>query len=112
MKAAVKLRENFIDAFDLRDTPECKGLGDHPDHICLFPPDYEPGVGINTPFLVPNFAVFIPNNGKDYSEAVQWFTQRRGELDVLVHPNSGCPVADHLDWAIWQGNKWELKMSF
>jgi hypothetical protein len=109
-QAATALRNRFIDEFHLKDVPECKGLSDDPGHICMFPIDLEPGFGIATPFLVPNFAVFVPND--DYAAAAMWFQQYRGNLDVLLHPNSGCAVEDHVQWAAWMGNKWELKMSF
>lgn len=32
-----------------------------------------------------------------------------GDLDVLIHPNSGCEMYDHLLWPMWIGNKWELQ---
>ena len=34
--------------------------------------------------------------------------QHRGVYDVLIHPNTGCSVLDHTDWAMWAGDKWEL----
>ena len=34
--------------------------------------------------------------------------QNRGDLDVLVHPNSGCEFEDHTEWAFWGGKSWEL----
>ena len=27
----------------------------------------------------------------------------RGNLSIMVHPNSGCEVEDHRDWALWLG---------
>ena len=39
---------------------------------------------------------------------MQWFMKNKGILDILVHPNSGCGVQDHVDHALWAGNKWEL----
>ena len=97
-----------------------------------------PGYGFANPFLVPNFAFYVPL--EDFAPTTSWIMQHRGELDVLVHPNSGCAVNDHLDWfdtpppcprdmscaifldsqprlihalrSIWGGTKWELKMSF
>jgi aromatic ring-cleaving dioxygenase len=54
------------------------------------------------PFLNPEFAVFLPV--ERYAVVVPWFMQHRPKmLDVVVHPNSGCEVYDHRDWAIWSG---------
>lgn len=39
---------------------------------------------------------------------VPWIMQRRGALDVLVHPNSGCGLEDHTQWPLWGGNAWEI----
>ncbi len=42
------------------------------------------------------------NDLKFYSilKAVRWVMQNRGELDILVHPNSGAEVSDHLIWSL------------
>merc|ERR1712046_285254 len=40
-----------------------------------------------------------------------WQSHRRysgGELDVLVHANSGCQLNDHTEFGIWMGTKWEM----
>ena len=26
----------------------------------------------------------------------------------MIHPNSGCEVEDHTEWAVWGGKTWEL----
>ena len=78
----------------------------------MFKPDEKPA----GPFLAPQWSVFVPL--EYFSAAVQWVMQRRGntirtnqpELDVLVHPNSGCEVEDHSWWAFWAGEKWRLNL--
>eukprot|EP00756_Hemistasia_phaeocysticola_P012293 Hpha_TRINITY_DN15186_c3_g6::TRINITY_DN15186_c3_g6_i2::g.128693::m.128693 len=34
--------------------------------------------------------------------------ERRGGLDIILHPNSGCEVSDHIDWPLWGGIKRDL----
>lgn len=54
------------------------------------------------PFLDPEWAVFVPADL--FGAVMPWFMQHRPEiLDVVVHPNSGCEVYDHRDWATWSG---------
>jgi len=54
------------------------------------------------PFLQPEWAVFLP--AALFQTVVPWFMQHRPLiLDVVVHPNSGCEVYDHRDWATWSG---------
>lgn len=33
--------------------------------------------------------------------AIEWILQHRGDLDILIHPNSGAEVSDHGKWALW-----------
>ena len=61
------------------------------------------------PFLTTEWAAFVPP--ANLSALVPFFTQNRGNLDVVIHPNSGCEVLDHLTWPVWSGNKWELDSS-
>ena len=41
-----------------------------------------------------------------------WMMQRKGELSVLVHTNSGCVIEDHSWWALWGGIQWPLDFSY
>ena len=33
--------------------------------------------------------------------AVEWIMQHRGDLDILIHPNSGAELSDHKIWSSW-----------
>jgi aromatic ring-cleaving dioxygenase len=35
----------------------------------------------------------------------------KGNLDMLIHPNTGCEKEDHTNWASWSGTKWEIDTS-
>eukprot|EP01147_Barroeca_monosierra_P005279 gene5279-7056_t len=78
----------------------------HPQQkgICAYPTSWEP----EGPFPTAQYSFFIPQ--AHYTETVQWVLQRRNGLDLLVHPNSGCELQDHSDWAMWGGRPWELNM--
>lgn len=107
---ALALRSRFIHAFNLTETPNCTALIDPSNQLCSFEVGWSPGFGFSRPFVAPNFAFFVPVSR--FADTVPWLMQHRGGLDVLVHPNTGCPVNDHRDWASWMGNMWELKMNF
>ena len=38
--------------------------------------------------------------------------QRRKSLDILVHPNTGCEIKDHMLWGIWGGHPWKLNLEY
>ena len=40
-------------------------------------------------------------HGDLHSLGTNWIMQNRGDLDILVHPNSGAEVLDHTDWSLW-----------
>jgi len=40
-----------------------------------------------------------------YAQLVPWLMLNRRDLAVLVHPNTGRPKADHLEHALWLGEK-------
>jgi len=107
--AASKLRDLFIAAFDLQDTPECLTLHDEKE-LCVYKISLNPGYDFGKPFLVPDWAVFVPL--PMFSLIYPWFAQHHGALDVLLHPNTGCPELDHTSYASWLGQKWEVKQSF
>jgi aromatic ring-cleaving dioxygenase len=52
-------------------------------------------------FDVPVFAQFVP-----------WLMLNRNGLDVLVHPNTLQPRADHVVHALWLGRKLDIKPDF
>ncbi len=51
--------------------------------------------------------VFSPNH---FGPIVQWLMLNREGLDVLVHPETGDNVIDHLDHALWLGKKLDLNV--
>lgn len=46
-----------------------------------------------------------------FAQLVPWLMLNREGLDVLVHPNSGHPLADHRDHAMWLGNSLALNLA-
>ena len=50
-----------------------------------------------TPMFQVNFAVEL------FPAIVPWLMLNRGDLNVLVHPETGDDVADHGDHALWLG---------
>mgnify|MGYP000589701519 CR=1 FL=1 len=45
-----------------------------------------------------------------FAEIVPWLALNRGPLVVFIHPNTGQPVEDHRDRAIWLGTGLELDL--
>ncbi len=109
-EAAAALMHAFAGAFNLTATPPCRGnpgdpWNDNDMTLCLFPL-YSAPMG---PFPVGQWSAFIPPNM--YEEVSRWVVQRRGTLDVLFHPNSGCEIHDHTNWTRWSGTPWRLDVS-
>lgn len=48
---------------------------------------------------------------RDFDVFVPWLDRNRGELSVLVHGDTGEPLADHTTHAYWLGNAVELDLS-
>ena len=46
-----------------------------------------------------------------FSEVIGWLTLNHGTLDVFVHPNTGDPLRDHRDRAIWIGRSYPLDLT-
>lgn len=38
--------------------------------------------------------------------------QHRGDLSVLVHPNTGCQANDFEKWSIWGGKRWKFDTTY
>lgn len=51
--------------------------------------------------------VFSP---RQFGKVVPWLMLNREGLDVLVHPQTGNSVRDHLEHSLWLGNKLKLKI--
>lgn len=105
-KGALVLRNKFMEHFDLTNKPNCTSLYEPEDVLCAFPIDWRAGYGFAHPFLVPDFAFYVPTSR--FTDTVPWMLRNREQYDVLVHPNSGCLRQDHTDHALWMGNKMQL----
>ncbi len=51
--------------------------------------------------------LFAPDQ---FGEIVPWLMLHREGLDILVHPETGTNVKDHLDHSLWLGKKLELNI--
>jgi len=78
--------------------------------MCEFPYDDAPGTECAMPFNSKTAAFSIPVDR--FEEAVGWIMLNRGTYDVLVHPNTGCMLNDHLEWGLWGGNPWPIRFAF
>jgi aromatic ring-cleaving dioxygenase len=45
-----------------------------------------------------------------FAHVVSWLALNHGALDVFVHPNTGDPLRDHRDCALWLGRSHALKL--
>lgn len=52
---------------------------------------------------------FLP---AQFDQVVPWLMLNREGLDILIHPTTGDDVADHVDHALWLGEKLELDIEF
>ena len=84
--------------------PECHDLF-HQNYNCMFRPNLSPA----GPFLEANWSIFVLH--AQFESWVMWMMQHRLEYSVLVHPNTGCELEDHIDWAIWGGQPYQLDTS-
>ena len=49
-------------------------------------------------------------SAEQFGEVVSWLMLHREGLDVLVHPETGDAVGDHLERSLWLGKKLELNI--
>jgi len=47
----------------------------------------------------------------NFAGVVGWLTLNHGALDVFVHPNTGDPLGDHRDCALWLGRSHTLNLA-
>lgn len=64
---------------------------------------------IGGPFVSGEWSIFIPLGY--YPLITPWLMQNRGNLSMLLHPNTGYEYEDHSIWAMWSGQPWPLDMS-
>ncbi len=107
--AAFSLRKQFMEEFNINENQPCNDINNTHGQIpplCMVDFDYpEPAC----PFLTTEWAAFVPV--ENFQETVNWIMLHHGDLDILIHPNSGCEMYDHRDWYLTLGNKWELDRS-
>ena len=48
--------------------------------------------------------------GEKFGEVVSWLSMHRGELVVLIHPQTGDVLKDHTSHAIWLGQSVALEL--
>lgn len=111
---AVALRnqtqEHFAPFFNGQD-PVCQGTPHDPSgrfdngRICMI---YDHDITNTTlgPFAVGEWAMFVPVHY--YQSVLPWFLMHRGDLSLLVHPNTGCEYEDHGQRAQWSGQPWQM----
>ena len=102
--AAIRLQESFMKEFGLTyEQSSCEFLPNDPNNLdpsttmCVFEVQYQPA----GPFVTAQTTFFIPK--ADYEKAVSFTMKQRGLLDVMVHPNTGCGVEDHIIHPVWGG---------
>ena len=101
VRGAMALQADAVKYFGFDLVPNCTDLFHNPQP-CMFSPDWEPA----GPFTTAQYSFWIPVEA--IWKYVPFFMQRRGEYDVMVHPNSGCELEDHTLWPLWGGRSWEL----
>ena len=62
--------------------------------MCAYDVAYAP----EGPFLTGQWSFFVPT--RYVERAMSWAMHHRGDLDVMVHPNTGCEVEDHVTWPL------------
>jgi len=108
IKEAKNLRERFSSEFKIAIDPCPESVWNtttSPQTLCMF--SLQPTA--EGPFLTGYWAAYIPLDR--FKDTVPWIMRHRGNLDVLVHPNSGCEIYDHVNWPLWGGKKWDLDVS-
>lgn len=76
--------------------------------LCFYKTDYKPNKK-SSPWNDPEWAIlFYP---KDFERIVTWGLQHKDDLDLVIHPNTGCMIEDHTWWVIFAGKKRELNIS-
>ena len=46
-----------------------------------------------------------------FADVVSWLALNHGDLDVFIHPNTGDPLRDHRDSAVWLGRSHTLDLT-
>ena len=46
-----------------------------------------------------------------FADVAGWLALNHGALDVFLHPNTGDPLGDHRDRAVWMGRSYALDLT-
>ena len=102
---ASRIRQAFKDRFGSQLGPDCSTQY-HNDYNCFLEITRVP-VG---PFTVSEWSIFVLP--EFLLPMMQWATQYREQYTIFIHPNSGCQVEDHSDWAMFNGPAYPLDLSY
>lgn len=58
----------------------------------------------------PRFSYQVHFRNDQLAPLISWLTLNRGDLTVLVHPNTGEALEDHRDRAVWLGQQVPLNL--
>ncbi|CAF3705108.1 unnamed protein product [Rotaria socialis] len=109
VKAALALHNLTRQQFQDYLGPDCPGRYDY-GYLCMINDhDIENTTLIGGPFVSGEWSIFLPIGY--YAVVTPWLLQNKGDLSMLVHPNSGYEYEDHSIWAQWAGQTWPLDMS-
>jgi aromatic ring-cleaving dioxygenase len=113
VNSAIDLRDRSQEYFApfLGEDPICQGTPHDRSgrfdngRICMI---YDHDVTNTTlgPFAVGEWSMFVPV--AYYQAVLPWFLMNRGDLSLLVHPNTGCEYEDHSIRAQWSGQPWQM----
>ena len=102
-KGALAIRDHFMKDFEGKFF-FCDGEF-HQKGLCVQPDIENYKVG---PFIEGQWSIFVPVD--EIGPIQTWFIQNRNGYDMLIHPNSGCEIEDHDDWALWGGKPWHINL--
>lgn len=67
-------------------------------------------IGAVGPHTAPNVAVYIRSEG--FGRIVQWLQMNSEGLSILIHPETGDDLKDHLDGSMWLGKQMDYNQRF
>ena len=59
----------------------------------------------------PHWSCQLSFDSKQFGELIPWLDQHRGQLDILVHGQTGNSLEDHTTHASWLGTPADLNLS-
>jgi aromatic ring-cleaving dioxygenase len=58
----------------------------------------------------PAWTYQLAFDAPEFAHVVGWLALNHGALDVFIHPNTGDPLSDHRDAALWLGKSYPLNL--